>query len=290
MNAPEYSGKSNKELRKLTCIKAKTEGRRSTGPGQRGNNSDCIAFLQFGTWAASWDEPAPAKQKGEVAAPFPVDEYTLQLFGPLDVPVEAVTAEAPEAAAPAPTPVKSEAVAVATVDQNEPRLSAPAALPGAFTVTASNRTKKKKQKKGRVEIEGLFVPLTNDEQDSLAYASLTGNASKVYLYLKRTARTAAWYGGGVREREIIFDYTYTEAKGRGFSESTFIRAMKELWAKGFVDVIERGGLRGKARSNSHYKLAADWKTYGKEWKDRTQRQPDPFACTTEPRKAREVKW
>jgi hypothetical protein len=150
---------------------------------------------------------------------------------------------------------------------------------------------RKKLRKNMVPIEGgLFVPLSFEEQDSTAYMELTGNASKVYGYLKRAARTAACKGGGTRERDIIFDYTYAEAKRRGFSESTFIRAIKDLWAKGFIDVIERGGLRGKGRTNSHYKLAAYWKTYGKEWRERTQSRSDPFALTSEPKEKRDVKW
>jgi len=154
----------------------------------------------------------------------------------------------------------------------------------------STKGRKGKNRKGRVPIEGgLFVPITFDEQDSAAYISLTGNAAKLYCYLKRAARTAA-SNGGTRERDISFDFTYTEAKRRGFSESTFIRGIKELWAKGFIDVTERGGLRGTGRTNSHYKLAGYWQTFGKEWADRTAFQPDPFAKTSEPRRERDARW
>jgi len=152
------------------------------------------------------------------------------------------------------------------------------------------KKRQKKEKKSIVPIEGrLFVPLTFEEQDSPAFIELGGNASKVYGYLKRAARTAACKGG-TRERDIIFGFSYAEAKGRGFSESTFIRAIKELWGKGFIDVIERGGLRGKGKTLSQYKLAGYWKTYGKEWRNRTDAQADPFAPPPEPKDGGPRKW
>lgn len=149
----------------------------------------------------------------------------------------------------------------------------------------------RKKRRSIVPVEGgRFVPLSFEEQDSEAYRALNGNAAKVYTYLKRAARTAACKGGGGRERDVTFNFTYSEAKQRGFSESTFIRAMRELWAKGFIDVISRGGLRGTGRTNSQYRLAVCWKTYGNGWTDRTRSEQDPFAKTAEPRKRGDAKW
>lgn len=152
--------------------------------------------------------------------------------------------------------------------------------------------KRRKSARYTVPIEGRFLPLTFDELDSAAYMSLPGNAAKVYGYLKRAARTAA-HRGGAGERDTIFEYTYSEAKSKGFAEQTFRRALKELWAKGFIDLVERGGLRGIHRTNSQYKLARLWKSWGKgpgKWTDRTVAEPDPFTDTTEPTRANAAKW
>jgi len=150
-------------------------------------------------------------------------------------------------------------------------------------------TRTKLKSKSAVPIEGgRFVPLTFEELDSVAYISLAGNSAKVYCYLKRAARTAA-YKNSTHERDIQFDFTYSEAKRCGFSESTFIRAIKELWSKGFIDIVERGGLRGHGRTNSRYKITNLWKSYGKHWTDRTDHQMDPFKDTTEP-KSGNKKW
>jgi hypothetical protein len=149
-------------------------------------------------------------------------------------------------------------------------------------------SQRKRKPKCGVPIEGKFVPLTFDELDSIAYVKLNGNAAKLYGLLKRAARTVASKIGS-RERDVIFDYTYSEAKRCGFAESTFIRAIKELWEKGFIDRVDRGGLRGNGRSNSHYKLASFWKTYGTHWVDRSKSQDNPFQNTYEPNKG-EAKW
>lgn len=224
---------------------------------------------------------------------------------PLDLPPAISTADIPEAVDQVPaTPAGTDHGATPWVEDapEDPKHPAPADAPrpaaprqqpkGTFPVTAAKQGKKgKKPKPGRVPIEGgFFVPLSFDEQDSIAYVSLGGNAAKLYGYLKRAARTAASNGGGVRERDIVFDYTYAEAKRRSFSESTFIRAIKELWARGFIEVVQIGGLRGMGRTNSQYKLAAYWKTYGSEWTDRTRSQTDPFAKTSEPKNGRDAKW
>ena len=152
-----------------------------------------------------------------------------------------------------------------------------------------NSRKKRILKKAVLPIEGKFVPITFEEMDSMAFISLNGNSAKLYGYLKRAARTAAYKNGMSRQGDVQFDFTYSEAKRHGFSESTFIRAIRQLWEKGFIELVERGGLRGQGRSNSRYKLAAYWKTYGEKWTDRKMSQQDPFENTTEPKNGSE-KW
>jgi hypothetical protein len=149
-----------------------------------------------------------------------------------------------------------------------------------------------RRKKTRgVPIEGgQFVPILGDELDSLAYRDLSGNAAKLYIYLKRAARNAA-HIAGISERDAVFDFTYSEAKKYGFAERTLIRCLKELWAFGFLLVIERGGLRGTRRSNSKYQLCKYWKTFGVKdgWNNRAAVESNPFSDKSEPEKGNQ-KW
>ena len=139
-----------------------------------------------------------------------------------------------------------------------------------------------KKQKG-VPIHGNFTPILHDEMDSPAYELLSGNAAKLYGYMKRAARDAA-HRNGVSERDAIFDFTYSEGKKHRFAERTMIRAIKELWAHGFIHVVERGGLRGAGRTNSKYRLCTWWQTYGVKdgWTNRGDHESDPFSDLSEP--------
>jgi hypothetical protein len=140
-----------------------------------------------------------------------------------------------------------------------------------------------KKKNRPLPITSPFVPLLLQELDSDAFLCLTGNAAKLLIYLKRSCRNAGLKLGASRESDVVFDYTYTEAKRRGFSNKSFIRAMKELWQKGFVSVVKIGGITTSehgGRCNSQYKLTAYWTTYGTggvgKWTDRTKFEQNPW--------------
>lgn len=127
------------------------------------------------------------------------------------------------------------------------------------------------------------------ELDSHAFQSLTGNSSKLLIYLKRACRTVGVKLGTSRECDVIFDFTYTEANRRGFSAKAFLRGIKELWQKGFIGVVKIGGLTFSeqgGRCNSKYQLTTFWQTYGTggdgRWTDRTKFEPDPWAIRSEP--------
>lgn len=156
---------------------------------------------------------------------------------------------------------------------------------------------KRDNKKG-VRIEGPFTPITNKTLDSTAYKKLTGNAAKIYGYIVRVARTVAHKIGTHSQYDVTFNYTYSEAKKRGFSESTFKRAIQELWKLGFIDVVEIGGRTASAergRMSSKYKLSAKWETYDDgngngKWRDRTKIEPDPWKHPSEPKKSDTSNW
>lgn len=151
----------------------------------------------------------------------------------------------------------------------------------------------KKKKPSSLPVGGPFVPILIEQHDSRAYNELTGNAAKLHGYLVRAARTVALKLGADSEYQVDFDYTYAEAKKRGFSESTFKRAIRELWAKGFLSVVAIGGRTAsacKGKMSSKYKLCGLWKTYGNMWTVRTKSEPDPWASCTEPQKGDKGRW
>jgi hypothetical protein len=151
----------------------------------------------------------------------------------------------------------------------------------------------KKNRKPSVPISGPFTPILNSIHDSQAYTELSGNAAKLYSFLVRTARTVAVRLGAGSEYRVDFDYTYSEAEKRGFSDSTFKRAIRELWAKGIINVIVIGGRtasKGSGRMPSRYQLSGNWQTYGTQWTDRSKHEANPWANPSEPKLGDMGKW
>ena len=60
-----------------------------------------------------------------------------------------------------------------------------------------------------------------------------------------------------------FSFSYREAGKYGFSNGTFFKVIQDLMKFGFIDPIDKGGLRGESRSSSIFKLSERWKDYSK---------------------------
>lgn len=104
-----------------------------------------------------------------------------------------------------------------------------------------------------------FAAILNEEMLSQAYAELKPSAAKAYPHFKR-------FDGIRRKKEGYngtFDFTYSEALKLGFARRTFSEIIEDLNAKGFINIIEQGGMRGCRRSNSKYRLSERWRDYGK---------------------------
>jgi len=119
----------------------------------------------------------------------------------------------------------------------------------------------KRSKKSKGERLPPFIPILIDELNSLAYQELTGNAAKVHPYFKKISGTLKRKFGD--DYNGIFDFTYSEAEKFGFARQTFNRAITDLNAKGFIDIVKQGGKRGCCMSNSKYRLSQRWRDYGK---------------------------
>ena len=61
-----------------------------------------------------------------------------------------------------------------------------------------------------------------------------------------------------------FSFSYTEGKKLGFALATFSKVIQALVGFGFIDPVDKGGLRGDSKSCNLFKLSKRWETYGTE--------------------------
>jgi hypothetical protein len=103
-----------------------------------------------------------------------------------------------------------------------------------------------------------FVPLVWDLLNSRAYKKITGSSAKALPYfigkIKKGYRDPERY-------EESFNFSYPEAQRYGFSTATFSRIQKELKNIGFIDIVEKGGLRGKGKGYNKFRLSRRWEKY-----------------------------
>ncbi|MDQ7786770.1 MAG: hypothetical protein RDU01_04110 [Thermodesulfovibrionales bacterium] len=106
-----------------------------------------------------------------------------------------------------------------------------------------------------------FVALTWDTLNSQAYKALTPSASKALPYF--LGKVKLTYNDPDRY-ENAFTFSYTEGRRFGFASSTFHSVICELVEKGFIDPVDKGGLRSDGKSFNYFKLSKRWGKYGKE--------------------------
>jgi len=59
-----------------------------------------------------------------------------------------------------------------------------------------------------------------------------------------------------------FEFSYREARRYGFSNGTFANVIRDLVEKGFINPVEKGGLRGTGGTSNRFRLSLRWKDYG----------------------------
>ena len=105
-----------------------------------------------------------------------------------------------------------------------------------------------------------FVPLTWELLNSPAYKELSHSAAKALPFflgkVKISPRRTDRY-------DQEFHFSYGEGKKLGFATATFSRVIKGLVALGFIDPVDRGGLRGDSKSYNIFKLSRRWEAHGK---------------------------
>ncbi len=104
-----------------------------------------------------------------------------------------------------------------------------------------------------------FVALLWEMLNSNAYRELPYASAKALPFF------LGKFKGAYREPQrylFEFHFSYSEAKRYGFSNSTFSKVIQELIRKGFVDPVDRGGLRSDGKGYNLFKLSRRWEKYG----------------------------
>jgi len=88
---------------------------------------------------------------------------------------------------------------------------------------------------------------------SEAFRSLNGSALKVYIQLRRKSF------GSIYSSNKPFKYSISDMeKDTGLSHSAVCDGLKGLKEKGFVEVVQQGGLKAFSKSTSIYRLVTDF--------------------------------
>jgi hypothetical protein len=106
-----------------------------------------------------------------------------------------------------------------------------------------------------------FVPLLWQILNSKAYIELPFSACKALPYF--LGKVKLKYGDPQRYL-AEFSFSYTEGKRFGFALATFSKVIQALVHFGFIDPVDKGGLRGDCKSSNRFKLSKRWETYGTE--------------------------
>jgi hypothetical protein len=103
-----------------------------------------------------------------------------------------------------------------------------------------------------------FVPLTWEMLNGTAYKNLPPSAAKALPYFLGKIK------GGYNDPQRNlgeFSFSYTEGKRFGFSPSTFSKVIQALVRIGFIDPVDKGGLRGDCKSYNIFKLSKRWEEF-----------------------------
>lgn len=104
-----------------------------------------------------------------------------------------------------------------------------------------------------------FVAMTWKLLNSAAYIALPASAAKALPYFLGKVKLGM---NDPQRHKTEFQFSYGEAARLGFARATHSRSITELMEKGFIEPIDKGGLRGCGRSCSVFTLSIRWEFYG----------------------------
>lgn len=104
-----------------------------------------------------------------------------------------------------------------------------------------------------------FVALTWDMLNSTAYKALPPSSAKALPYFLGKIKS----GFNDPQRHLMdFSFSYTEAQQLSFAVATYYRVIEGLMAYGFIDPVDKGGLRSQYKSYNLFRLSNRWKYFG----------------------------
>jgi len=105
-----------------------------------------------------------------------------------------------------------------------------------------------------------FVAITFDILNSEAYKDLPNASAKALPYFLAKVKVRVPYKDANYYLEV-FPFSYKEGQRYGFALSTFSGVIQALVKFGFIDPVDKGGLRGAGLSNNVFKLSKRWMDY-----------------------------
>jgi hypothetical protein len=106
-----------------------------------------------------------------------------------------------------------------------------------------------------------FVPLFWIMLNSPAFKSLPPSAAKALPFFLGKVKL---HPRDPEKYQAEFIFSYREGQKRGFALATFSKIIRDLIWYGFIDPVDRGGLRGDCKTNNKFRLSKRWEAYGSE--------------------------
>jgi len=105
-----------------------------------------------------------------------------------------------------------------------------------------------------------FIMFTYKMLNSQSYKELPPSACKALPFFLAKVKHPQ---SSVQYCREIFSLSYGELKKTtGLSDKTCAKVFRDLVRHGFIDLVEKGGLRGHGKEVSKYKMSLRWKKYG----------------------------
>lgn len=98
-----------------------------------------------------------------------------------------------------------------------------------------------------------------DMLNSEGYIALKPSSAKALPYFMAKNKVPP---GDAARLTFEFSLSYAEGNKYGFSSSTFSKIIQDVIEKGFIDPVDKGGLRGHGKSCSVFRLSDRWKSFG----------------------------
>lgn len=117
-----------------------------------------------------------------------------------------------------------------------------------------------RNRKGQRDRIPPFVATAYEILNSPAYKDLPPSAGKALPYFLGKVKVKVPYKDA-NYYLTEFSFSYTEGQRYGFALSTFSKIIQALVRFGFIDPVDKGGLRGAGLSYNIFRLSKRWMDY-----------------------------